>query len=112
MNKKLKARRGTHTHARLSFCTSSLIHLSFLTNKKSVKNAPRLEDLKNQRADIVRTSTFEETFTVDDKEEEVVMPDEVIDPLYDDDDDEATNGDNEDIYETVYEQELYCPSQA
>lgn len=63
-----------------------------------------IEDLKNQRADIVRTSTFEETFTVDDKEEEVVTPDEVIDPLYDDDDDEATNGDNEDIYETVYEQ--------
>lgn len=100
----------------MSFRTSSLIHLSrFLIifhKQKSVKNAPRLEDLKNQRADIVRTSTFEETFTVDDKEEEVVTPDEVIDPLYDDDDDEATNGDNEDIYETVYEQELYCPSQA
>ena len=61
-----------------------------------------LEDLKNQRADIVRTSTkFEETFTVDVKEEDVVVtPDEV------NDDDDETNND-EDIYETNYEQVLY-----
>jgi len=58
-----------------------------------------IEDLKNQRADIVRTSTkFEETFTVDVKEEDVVVtPDEV------NDDDDETNND-EDIYETNYEQ--------